>query len=383
MKRYDVIVVGAGPAGAIAGYTLGKAGMDVLLLEKTAFPRRKACGGGLTLRAYGQIPFDISAVIHSRVDWGYIAYKGRNIATIQADGPIAYLIDRASFDAFLLQKAVDQGVEVVHNQAVSDLHANNSQVQVITGESDYISRYVIGADGVHSLVRKKCGLISKRLTSISYEARLSLPAGVKDHLIDSVTFDFGTLLGGYGWIFPKRDHLNVGVYRSWPGAQVSKDHLTRYITQHPTLHTAHLLDLRAYPVPLGGSYTDLHRERIVLVGDAANLADPWLGEGLYAAITSGRIAAETIVRHLAGEISSLANYTKKVNETLTTQWVYARRFSRLVHSFPFLNVHALRASPSLQRMVIDLLRGHRSYQDICDEIKRRFPQLISQVIRNK
>lgn len=355
----------------------------MLLIEKTTFPRRKACGGGLTRRAYAELPFDISPVIHSRVDWGYIGFRGRKVAAIQADGPIAYLIDRPSFDTFLLQKAIIQGVIVVHNQAVSDLQTINGQVQVIADGAKYHSQFVIGADGVYSLVNRKCGLIPKRLTSLSYEAHLSLPVGEYDPLIESVTFDFGTILGGYGWIFPKQDHLNVGIFRSWPGSRTTREQLMRYIAQHPVLNKTHLIDLRAYPVPMGGSFTDLHRRRVLLVGDAANLADPWLGEGLYTALTSGRMVAETILRHLSGEISSRGDYTRRVARRLTSQYVYARHLSRLVYSFPFLNVHALRANPALQRMVIDLLRGHRSYQDIWNEIKTQFPQLIWQVLRKE
>ena len=73
----DVLIIGAGPAGAITAYTLAKAGVDVHLLEKTRFPRQKTCGGGLTHRAYKEIPFDITPVIHQPVTWGYVGVNGR------------------------------------------------------------------------------------------------------------------------------------------------------------------------------------------------------------------------------------------------------------------------------------------------------------------
>ena len=381
MTIFDVIIVGAGPSGAMAGFHLAQAGMNVLLLEKSTFPRRKVCGGGLTHRAFKEIPFDISPVIHREVNWGYVGFRGRKIGKIQSNHPIAYLIERATFDAFLLQKALDEGAVWQQDQRVNRITENNETIKVQTRDKDFQCRYLIGADGVNSLVASQLGLMTDRKTSLAYEARLSLPEQSMPPLIQSITFDFGTLLSGYGWIFPKRDHLNVGVFRSWPFSQTTKKQLMRFIRQHPVLRDLPLIDTRAYPGPQGGENNILHKGHALLVGDSANLADPWLGEGIYYALTSGRIAAEAIQAHSAGHTQDLGGYTRRVNDSLVSQFSYAKKIAALVNLFPFINVYMLKKSSILQNMVMDLLKGDRSHQQIWLGLKRRFPKIIREVLR--
>lgn len=376
MAIFDSIIVGAGPAGAMAGYFLAKAGQNVLIIEKSTFPRRKVCGGGLTHRAYREIPFAIDAVLHRSVSWGMIGFHGHTITTIKHEQPVAHLIERASFDNFLLQNAIEQGVTCIQGERVRHFHDERGLYTVQTAQNTYYSHYLIGADGVHSLIAKGAGLLSNRETSLAYEALLAYPPNHNDPLIDAITFDFGTLLGGYGWIFPKRDHLNVGVFRNWPGKKTSKKHLLRYIHQHPSLQDLSILDLRAYPGPLGGRIEQLHKNRLFLAGDAANLTDPWLGEGLYYALVSGRIAAEKITQHAAGQIDDLSVYTQKLKALFEPQFLAARKLAVLVSALPYLNVQLIRASTSLQKMVIDLLRGERTHQQIWGDLKSLLPSKI-------
>ncbi len=376
MKIFDAIVVGAGPAGAMAGNFLARAGLDVLLIEKSRFPRRKVCGGGLTHRAYKEIPFEIQSIIHQSVSWGMVGFRGHKITTINHNQPVAYLIDRASFDNFLLQKALNQGANCLHGERVRHFHNERGLFTVQTDQNTCYSRYLVGADGVHSLVAKGAGLLPDRKTSLAYEALLSYPEDKPDPLIQSITFDFGTLLGGYGWIFPKRDHLNVGVFRNYPGHRASKSHLLRFINQHPSLRDLPILDLRAYPGPLGGRIGQLHKNRLLLAGDAANLADPWLGEGLYYALVSGRMAAETILENTAGRIKDLSSYSRRVKEAFEPQFMAARRLALLVSALPYLNVHLIRTSATFQKMVIDLLRGERTHQQIWRDLMTFLPSKI-------
>ena len=382
MKHYPIIIVGAGPAGAMAGFHLAKAGIDVLILEKSSFPRRKVCAGGLTQRALEEIPFDISEVIHASVDWGYIASRGRTHFTIRNDRPISYLVDRLTFDARLVDQAVLMGTIFRTSEQVKSIVEGNP-IEVHTNKAAYSCDYLVGADGVHSLIAKATGLIPKRKTSMAYEARLSLPTHPVKQQADSITFDFGTIFWGYGWIFPKRDHLNVGVCRSWPFEKVKKVHLMRFIEQNPALRDSTIIDIRAYPVPLGGKTYKLHKDNILLVGDAANLADPWLGEGLFYALASGRMAAEAITKKFQGSSTDLSSYSYQVNSTLVREFLFARRFSLLVNALPYLNTTILKASHTVQNMIIDLLRGEKSYEETWREIKTLIPRSVQKIFRRK
>ncbi len=362
MNVFDVIIVGGGPGGAMAGYTLAKNGFHVLIIDQYTFPRRKVCGGGLTLRARKLIPFDISSVVHQEVTSGHIGFRGHLVKTIHDENPIAFMVDRLSFDSFLLDKAVKQGATTRLGQRVKSITGQDNLIQVKTNQEAYNGKYLIGADGIHSMVAKQTGLVKNRSTSLAYEARLSRNTENKRIRINTITFDFGTIPFGYGWIFPKRDHLNVGVCRTWPGTKASKNHLLSFIDQHPSLHRDMIMDIRAFPVPLGGDKFTLHKNNILLVGDAANLADPWLGEGLYYALYSGCLAAETISKHHNSELPNLSSYTQGIRRTCIDQFAYAKRFSLLVNILPYINVLLLKSSKRLQKIVIDLLRGEQTYQ---------------------
>jgi geranylgeranyl reductase family protein len=382
MNPYDVIVIGAGPAGSLAAYRLASAGWTVLLLDKARFPRRKVCGGGLTERAHQEIPFDITPVVHQTVTWGYLGFRGRQVCTIDGQRPIAHLVDRTSFDDFLRQKAVSEGARWHQGERLRTIRQTRHQVTVQTDQASYQAHFAIGADGVHSQVARQLGLLTNSPTSLATEARLALPADRQGSCADGITFDFGTLSWGYGWIFPKRDHLNVGVFRNWPGRQTDRQQLLRFIRQHPGLDESQILDIRAYPGPSGGLRGPRHQGRVLLVGDAAQLADPWLGEGIGYALASARMAAETLLAS-AADTPDLSSYSQGIEQEILVQFRTARKMAFLVSLFYGLNVQFLKRSSALQAIIIDLLRGDRSYTDIWTDLSRHIPRMLWGILSGK
>ena len=383
MKTYDVLISGAGPAGSLAAYHLASAGWAVLLLDKAQFPRQKVCGGGLTEHGRRQIPFDITPLIHQTITWGYLGFRGRKVCTIHDEQPIAHLIDRLSFDDFLRQQAVSRGAECHQGERVTGITQTSERVTVQTDQNAYEARFAIGADGVHSLIAKQLGLLPQRTTSLATEAHLALPANRQETLTDGITFDFGTLPWGYGWVFPKRDHLNVGVFRNWPGTRTNRNQLLRFIRQHPGLDENQILDIRAYPGPTGGALGPRHRGRVLLAGDAALLADPWLGEGLTYALSSGRIAAEALLGTNNDDEPNLSIYSNRIEKEILTEFRTARKMAVLVSSFYGLNVQFLKRSTTLQQVIIDLLRGERSYTDIWNDLSSHIPSTLHKIIAGK
>ncbi len=383
VKTYDAIIVGAGPAGSMAGYTLAQAGLEVLLLEKSVFPRLKVCGGGLMVRARNLIPFDISPVFHNTVRWGYVQSRGHMVKPIAHTAPIAYLIDRPEFDNFLLQQALEQGVDCRMGEGFIAYQQNADKIQVRTAQDVYHSRCLIGADGVHSRVATQAGLIKKRFTSLSYEAHLAYPKSLKDPRLETITFDFGAVPFGYGWIFPKHDHLNVGVFRSWPGRKTTRQQLLRFIDNHPVLSRTSIKNMRAFPGSLGINSTVYQQGNVLLAGDAASLVDPWLGEGLTPALLSGKIAAETLIRFFDGAIPDLTAYSRTINSEIASQFTYAKRLSLLINAFPGFSVRLLQSSATLQMLIIDLLTGKRTYHDVYRSIFRLLPSKINGLFHTK
>jgi len=367
----------------MAAYYLASAGWDVLLLEKAQFPRRKVCGGGLTHRGIMEIPYDITPMIHQTVHRGFLGFRGQKVCAIQNNLPIAYLIERSSFDDYLRQKAVEKGVSCHQGERVTGISQTSDGVTLQTEKSNYTARFATGADSVHSLIAKQLGLLPNRTTSLAMEARLTLPADRLSSLTDTITFDFGALYGGYGWIFPKLDHLNVGIFRNWPGKRATRQQLLRFIHQRSGLEQTQILDIRAYPGPVGGDGGPRHSDRTLLVGDAANLADPWLGEGISYALASGRMAAETLINQTKADTPDLSGYSRQVKQTFLKPFQFARKMALLVSLFYYFNVHFLKRSPTLQTMIIDLLRGEISYQDIWRTMLFHAPRAFYQIIAEK
>ena len=383
MEIFDVLIAGAGPSGTMAGYHLAKAGLKVLILEKAHFPRRKVCGGALTQKAVNELPFDISPVIHRAVDWGYLGFRGKTVCAINPDAPIAYLVERSAFDQYLLEKAVGQGAKCLQQSQAIKVFQNDSGVSIHTRDASYQGRFLIGADGVHSTIAKQTAFRKPVPTSLCYEARLELPQNPINNHLDTITFDFGTLWWGYGWIFPKRDHLNLGVFRAWPGSRASRKHLLRFINQHPGLDTSQILDIRAFPGPMGGIPGPFHANRVLLCGDAAGLADPWLGEGIYYALASGRFAAEAIIQQSGRPNPDLTAYSQQIQTSFIHQFKYTRRFAVLVSLLYKANVSLLKESATLQQMIVDLLSGKRTYEQLWHDLWSSFPKLFQKLFIRK
>ena len=380
-KIYDVIVVGAGPGGAVLAYLLARRGLDVLILEKALLPRYKTCGGGVTWKALQNLPFDISPVLEHKAIGGIVTYAGEHLMRVEVGWPVAWLVMRDRFDHFLVQQAVGAGAHLLEGVGVIGIEEQAETVIAHTSQGDFRGRLLAGADGVNSVVARSVGLLAEREVGVAIEAEVAVPAAALDIQGAYATFDFGTLAKGYGWIFPKQDHLSVGLFQARAGKAVGlRPALERFIASQAVLHTPQILHLQGHQIPLGGKRHILHKGRVLLVGDAANLADPWLGEGIYAAVVSARLASEVMVQALqVGEID-LSEYTNRVNAMLTPQFLYARLFAGIVYLIPDVCSVLLSRSPWMQEAVFSAMRGNLKIKDMTGMLLRGMPRILLEAL---
>ena len=207
------------------------------------------------------------------------------------------------------------------------------------------------------MVAKKLGLLADRKTGVALEAEVLVPKESLDHQSTYALFDFGIIENGYGWIFPKRDHFSVGVYY----AKETKikglnQSLNSFINCQSILQGYEIKNIKGHQIPLGGNGSRLHTSNGLLIGDAANLADPWLGEGMYYAFRSARIASEEIDLFLSKINYPLTNYTGRINSEIISQFKHARTLSNLVYHFPHLLSKILSKSPIMQKAIFDTMR---------------------------
>ena len=288
----DVIIVGAGPAGASAAYFLSQAGLRVRVLEKARLPRYKACGGGLSpcmLSRY--FPFSFDGVIETRASAVRYAYRGEMVTVPLHEDDLAFVM-RSRLDAFILEHA---RAEVHQGAAVRQVVEKADRVEVTTTAGErYAARYVIGADGANSIVGRALRQRARQRPVAAIEVETPAAPSALADIGRAPLFILGDIAYGYAWVFPKAVHLSVGIAAWRPGPGELQASLRSIMARLG-------IDLgqgvwHGHPIPINGGYRRLVTRRILLAGDAAGLADPLTGEGIRLAIKSGWLAAQAIAR---------------------------------------------------------------------------------------
>jgi len=359
---YDVIIIGAGPAGATLGYELASKGIDTLILEKERLPRYKPCAGGVTAKTLKLLDLDISPVTRQVVYGAKVTYKNNKEFTKWYDKPLVYMVMRDEFDHLLIQRAQEVNAVVADNQRVCQVQVTPKGVEVLTTHDTFRAEILVGADGANSVVAKSLGLMKGVELGIGIEAEILVP---NERLIkwDSlIGLDLGHIRGRYGWIFPKKDHLSIGIAGSLRQAKRLKPYYQRILESHD-LGTYKISKLRSHFLPVRKNGMAIEQGRSLLLGDAAGLVDPLTGEGIYYAIKSAQIAAPIIIQGLQGTIN-LKDYQDAVDKEIMPELKASRALLRLFTWFPWLYFNLVEGSDRLWRVCCRLLRGEESYISI-------------------
>ncbi|MEX2356363.1 MAG: geranylgeranyl reductase family protein [Thermaerobacterales bacterium] len=363
---FDVIVIGAGPAGSTAARHLALRGLYTLLLDARSFPRHKICGGGITARTARALnDLDLSPVIEDQTFRVVLTHGDRRIH-ITTGRPLVYQVQRRRFDQLLLEAAGLAGCIIRTGEAVIDLQEDDRRVEVITADRRYRAAFVVGADGgqgmtarhIGSPLRRWCGAVEWEYP-LTEEEHVSRWAGALD-------FDFSAVRDGYGWIFPKQAHLSVGLGVLRARRQRLPNLLKAYMHRNTLdpereVLTRHGASLAISPQ---GRIGRAHSRRILLAGDAAGLTDPFSGEGIYYAVRSGQIAAGVLAGQAAGR-PQLHLYQAELNsvigEDLRWSWRLARAFYPAVDWF-----HRRLISPQrtgFAELLVELAQGNITYRE--------------------
>ena len=348
MENVDVLVVGAGPAGSSTAIHLARAGARVLLADKARFPRDKPCGGGLTGRALKRIPVDPGPVVERDVDRFELRLRyGRSFARSH-DVPLIRMTQRRRLDAFLAEHAAAVGADLRQGARVENLQAESSGVTARVGADTVRAGVVVGADGANGIVARSFGLGDGIVRGVALEGNVPLEALDRD-LARTAVIELAVVPGGYGWVFPKGDHANLGVGGWGSEGPALRGHLARLANEHG-VDPESLTEVRGHRLPMRRLGTPAGAERVLLVGDAAGLVDPLSGDGMYEAFVSARLAADAI---LAGDLEAYAAaLAGALDRHAAASWAAKRAFDRHPRA-----VFAAARAPGVFKVVAGLLCG--------------------------
>ena len=364
MSVCDVAVVGGGPAGAWAAYRLARAGARVSVVD-ASHPREKPCGGGLTGRALDLVraAIDIRTIPHVRIAGASFEHGVRQAAVRLDDDrptPALAVASRRVFDETLLQAAVAAGASHVVSRA-RDVQRTTGGWRIVTGDAHLDCRWIIGADGPTSLVRR-------RVFRPFARADLSIATGcfVRGTTARDIAIAFEDRPAGYLWSFPRPDHLAVGICAQADEATTPELQSLALRWIERALPAGTTLERYAWPIP---SLTEaaLAREqpaggRWMLAGDAAGLVDPITREGIYFALRSGDLAADGLLTAR----DPATHFTARIRDEIHDELVRAARLKARFFGPRFIDLllRALQSSAPIAGIMSDLVAGRQTYRGL-------------------
>jgi geranylgeranyl reductase family protein len=306
----DVLVVGAGPAGATAARTLAAAGARVRLLDRARFPRNKPCGGAISMRVLGRFPYlgaALDRIPTHRISRLHLESPGRDSILVRSPSPAALMIRRFEFDDLLVRLAVDAGVELVEGAEVTQARTTDSGIELKTRSGGrFIAPRAVAADGIYSVVARRLGINPGwRRTAVALDMMEETPNDVLSSVdpdILWVAYGYGGA-EGYSYVFPKRGHVNVGI------GYVLDDYKAKVEQSPYDLQTSFVSALRdrgvlagrssrqhftPYQIPVAGPLRITATDRVVLAGDAGGFVNGITAEGIYYAMVTGDLAGRAL-----------------------------------------------------------------------------------------
>ncbi|WP_378145970.1 geranylgeranyl reductase family protein [Cnuibacter sp. UC19_7] len=313
-RPWDVIVVGAGPAGSSAARAAATAGSRVLIVDRSGFPRYKTCGGGLLGVSRREVPAEAAHTVQTHIRRATFTRHRGSVAVLERADPFLGMTHREPFDAALLAAAVSAGAEFRAGVSVREVvDRGDGTVTLRTADDTLVARIVVGCDGAGGRIGRHVGVRLGEV-DLGLEDDVETPAGW-DGDPEAVLLDWGEQPGSYAWLFPKGDRLAVGVIARRGAPEETREYLARWkqhlgLTDAPTAHSSgHLTQWREAGSPVV-------RGRVVVAGDTAGLLEPWTREGISYALRSGRWAGEAAAQAAQTGPDALDDYVERVDRVL-------------------------------------------------------------------
>ncbi|MGQ9484867.1 MAG: geranylgeranyl reductase family protein [Desulfosoma sp.] len=342
----DCVVIGAGPAGSSAARRAAQHGLQVLCLEKASFPRAKPCGGALSMNGVKTLDFALPAFVQEGFAYGIRAHYASRVLEARRPQPIAVLVRREVFDAFLVEKAREAGAVVHTQEKVLGLEETPHDVKVRTTRGVYRSAYAIVAHGAEGVLNRRLSgpaRLGMRWKAVTRRDAASVLRSSRRCEKPVLEFYFDAYPHGYGWVFPLRNAFSIGVGGLHSGPLSTKKAFHDFVRR---LGVPHSTGYRGSTIPCCGIASVLGTPRTLYAGDAGGFGEAFSGEGIFYAMRSGQLAADTVAEAVKGSLRHPLPqvYRSRCLKVLGDNLRYAAFFARWVYWFPgfFLSLFARR-----------------------------------------
>lgn len=372
---YDAIVVGAGPAGSTAAYLLAKEGLQVLMLDKKEFPRDKLCGGLLTRKTVKLLEAIYKTPVQSLMSNQVISehsyhYSVNHRGNVSIQGKLEYpfhLVNRQTYDAFWLSHARQAGVKFRGGEKVISLDPAKNRLKTAGGDQ-LSATVVMVADGapsrLHRLLVDKGVIKKEEKPGLATAMEIVVPQDIARSFPSSPAIYFGYIRWGYAWCFPRDKHRVLGICGLNKKTGKSVKRSFQAFLQANQISPDIICKAKSHPLPYGNYLPTPGAGNIMLLGDAAGLADPLLGEGIYYAHKSAQLAARSVIQAYRSSDKALGIYKRLIAEDIISELKFARAGRQIIFSLPqalsaLLISYLLRAHP---RICEEVIQGQRSFK---------------------
>jgi flavin-dependent dehydrogenase len=422
-----ILVVGAGPAGATAARTLATAGLPVCLLDRSSFPRNKPCGGGISTRVLTRFPYlqpALRRITTHAVARLHLEGPDGHSTVIESDGPAALMIRRVEYDALLVSLAVEAGATLVPGVDVVQARQDAERVELVARDGRrFAAAVVVAADGVNSVIARRLGLNlgwpassvaidmmeetpraalrdvdpSTLWVAYGYEPATSTAENAKnaEKKISANSSSSAVKRGaaeGYAYIFPKRDHVNIGIgyllshYRQAIDAapyELQRGFVSRLRDRGVILGDSVKQNFTPFLIPVGGPLRETGRGRVLLAGDAGGFVNGVTAEGIYYGMVSGELAARAILDTGQGVKNLVRRYRRACDYEIGAELRDSVRIQRYLFADRRRIAQVISGANrerSSTRLILDFAMGRRTYRDMRRRFLVRMPWFAGRLI---
>jgi geranylgeranyl reductase family protein len=377
MARYDVVVVGAGPAGSSAALTLAQQGVRVALLERARFPRYKTCGAGIVGRAMQVLPAAARQAVERECHTAELNMLDSDIHfRVTREEPIIWMSMRDKLDHVLAGNAQQAGAYLEEECNVLNAENGKEGVTIETSKGDLVASYVIVCDGALSSVAKKVGWAETRTLFPAVEWEISVSPDIFETFGHAARFDFGLVPQGYAWVFPKGFHLSVGI-ASMRRTRASLNAALRRHLASLGIEACENVSRHGAVVAMGPREGGFMKHQFLLAGDAAGFTDPVSGEGISFATASGKAAARALLNGSFIEKSVEEAYRAILETTVLCELRPALYLGKLLHGPASIRNYVFRRKgQELAEAVTDVISGKATYRDLAARVRGYLERML-------